>query len=163
MIKIVSGDIDSGKSTWMFRDFSKHPDADGFICRKTFTGKTHCGYDLVHLRSGRRVSFIRKIAFIEADWQEACKIGEKFSFHRQGFSFADDIYNQAVSSCASSFYLDEIGHLELQNLGFADLLRKLLQTRMNLVIAVRETLLEQVIKHFSINTYQVIKPDKAAD
>lgn len=138
--------------------FAEMTGADGFVCIKTFTGKTHTGYNLLHLPTGQQASFIRKLDYLEPDWQEACQIGENYSFNRQGFEFAQKIVDQAIANKASHFFLDEIGPLELQDKGFAEIFTLLLRARIDLTIAIRSSLLDKVREKFSLENCHIIKP-----
>ena len=158
MIKIVCSEINTGKSTWMRKDFERHPKADGFVCIKAFLNDVHIGYNLVHLCSGRTRIFIRKLGYLERNWQEVYQIGENYSFCKQGFEFADEIALQALDRKATPFYLDEIGPLELQGKGFAKLFQNLLDHRPDIVVAVRKPLLTKVVEAFSISSFELVTP-----
>lgn len=158
MITIVTGAINSGKSSWMLRDASKYEDVDGFICVKTFVGDTHTGYDLCRPAQKESVAFIRKPAFLPSDWAEAERFEDIYSFSAQGFSFAASIASSVLKNPAETrFYLDEIGFLELADRGFAPQLNALLEANVCLVVAVRDFLLEQVIEKFSIGQHRLVR------
>lgn len=157
MIYLVRGEINAGKTSWMAKDFCRHSNADGFICRKVFKEEKHIGYDLEHLVSGKRCQFIRKPGYIPQNWHEIAFLAEKFSFCAEGFEFANDIAKSALANSCRRFYLDEIGPLELMRQGFYELLGLLLQNQPpELVIAVRSYLVKPVIELFGISEYEEI-------
>ncbi len=158
MVTIISSAINTGKSTYMRRLFSQMPEADGFICIKTFTDDVHTGYNLLHLPTEAQICFIRKLDFLEPDWQEACVIGENYSFNQAGFDFAEKIVEAAISRQASHFFLDEIGPLELQGKGFARIFRRLLKAKIDLTVAVRIHLLDKVRSEFKLDDCKISRP-----
>ncbi|MCX5774856.1 MAG: hypothetical protein NTV44_00535, partial [Firmicutes bacterium] len=53
-------------------------------------------------------------------------------------------------------YLDEIGRLELSGKGYDRILRKLLASSLDIVLAVREDLVPAIIEHYQIKSYSII-------
>jgi nucleoside-triphosphatase THEP1 len=157
MIKIVTAEINSGKTTWMRETFRKCENADGFVCVKTFRNDFHIGYNLVHLRTGITKPFIRKPEHLEAEWQESFRIRNSYSFHAQGFEFAWQIADQALKNQRTPFFLDEIGPLELNKNGFYDLFKRMLHEKTDMIIAVRKHLLGKVIEAFCIEDFEIIE------
>lgn len=159
MIYIVSGSINTGKTSWLLKEFNKYRSADGFACRKVRVNGEHIGYELVHLKTGEVCQFIRKIDYIPRDWNEAFRLGIHYSFNREGLAFAKKIANDALSSNADCFFLDEVGHLELKGQGFADILKSMLMAGIDMVIVVREALVEKIVDTFGIGEYKIIIPE----
>lgn len=160
MIQIITGPINTGKTTWLQADFGKYANADGFACRKVRLNGEHIGYELVHLKTGEICQFIRKIEHIPIGWNEDFRLGANYSFNKEGSKFAAKIVDEALKKNISRFYIDEIGHLELKNQGFAEILKKILVSKIDsLVIVVRESLVDKVCAHFEIKDYKLIKPD----
>lgn len=158
MVTIVSSAINTGKSTFMRKLFADMTGADGFVCIKTIHNDIHTGYNLLHLPSARQISFIRKLPFIEPGWREIYQIGENYSFSETGFEFAQQIVDEAISKKVSHFFLDEVGPLELQDKGFAEIFRRLLKEKIDLTIAVRSHLLDKVCEKFNLTDYKILTP-----
>ncbi len=159
MVTIVTGPINTGKTTWLMRDFSSKKNADGFGCRKVKINNEHIGYELVHLSTGESCQFIRKIDHIPEGWHEAFRLGMHYTFNKEGFSFADKICDEALAKGVKCFYLDEVAHLELKGQGFANILRRILAADIDLILVVREALVEKICQTFGIKDYKLIKPD----
>lgn len=158
MITILTGTINSGKSTWMLEDSPLHNNSDGFISIKSFNEKIHTGYDLYRPLTQEQVPFIRKLSYLPPGWLEAEKIKDAYSFSKEGFDFAAKIVDYALSQVAKPrFYLDEVGFLELSGRGFAPHLKALLKAEVDLVIAIRDFLLEKALKEFAIEKYELVK------
>lgn len=158
MIYILTGPINTGKTSWLIDDFKKRSNADGFACRKVRVNGEHIGYELVHLKTGETCQFIRKIAHIPEDWNEAFRLGVHYSFNKEGAAFAQKITDEALNSKIDFFYLDEVAHLELKGQGFADILKRILAARIDMLLVVREALVEKITKTFGIKEYEVITP-----
>ena len=159
MIKIVTGPINTGKTTWITRDYKSRSNADGFACRKIRENDEHIGYELVHLATGETCQFIRKINHIPDGWNEAFRLGMHYTFNKEGFAFANKICDEALANGVSCFYLDEVAHLELKGQGFADILKRVLIAKVDLILVVREALIEKICDAFNIKDYEIVKPD----
>lgn len=159
MVTIVTGPINTGKTTWLINDFKSKENVDGFACRKVKINNEHIGYELVHLATGETCQFIRKINHIPDGWNEAFRLGMHYTFNQEGFAFANNICNEALARGVKCFYLDEVAHLELKGQGFADILRRILSANVDLVLVVREALIEKICETFGIKDYKVVKPE----
>ena len=159
MIKIITGPINTGKTYWLNKDYKSNKNADGFACRKVKVNDEHIGYELVHLATGETCQFIRKINHIPEGWNEAFRLGMHYTFNKEGFNFAEKICDKALKNKVSCFYLDEVAHLELKDQGFADILKRILAAKIDLVLVVREALVEKICEKFGIKEYETIKPN----
>lgn len=157
MIKIISADINAGKTTWLRENFARENKGDGFLSIKTFVEDVHSGYDLLHLRTGNRQPFIRKVTHLEKNWQEAFCLASFFSFHKKGFPFAEEIAREALRERVAPFYFDEVGPLELKGKGFAPLFKQLIDAKVDLIVAIRFFLVDEVKKTFEINDAEIVK------
>ncbi len=126
------------------------PNAGGFCCPKQWEDGRHTGYDIQDIATGETAPFAVRTAEKPATWHEADTIGE-WSFCEKGFRFAETVIREAWERNRHPIFLDEIGPLELQDRGFAPLLRKLLVGPTPLYIVVRDTLVDDVIRHFELN------------
>ncbi|MDD2999091.1 MAG: hypothetical protein EOM80_10710 [Erysipelotrichia bacterium] len=156
MIYLLTGPINSGKTSWILRDFQHHPKADGFACKKTWLDGQHIGYDLLHLPTGTTCPFIRTPDHIPPDWKEATRLSERFSFSSAGLVFAHQIAQNAILKRAEKFYLDEVGPLELRGDGFCNILRALIEAQIDLVVVIRESLIDQITAAFEIKEYTIL-------
>ena len=159
MVKIITGPINTGKSTWLLEDFKSRKNADGFACLKVRINDEHIGYEIKHLATGETIQFIRKINYIPEEWNEAFRLGMHYSFNKEGFEFAKRITDEALAKGVECFYIDEVAHLELKDQGFADILRKVLKSKIDLVLVVREALVEKICEKYGITDYESIKPN----
>jgi nucleoside-triphosphatase THEP1 len=81
----------------------------------------------------------------------------KYLFSAQGFAKASHILQQIACNSTTEIIVDEIGPLELNNNGFAFVLKDLLkQNNLNLLLVVREGLVQSVIDYFSLKNVTII-------
>ncbi len=156
MIYIVTGGINSGKTTKLLSLYREIKTGDGFILPKLYIGDSYAGQQIVRLSTGEGRPFSLKKDFIPAFWNEQYRY-DNYSFCREGFDFAFASICHIVDAGLSPIFIDEIGPLELEEKGFYCLLSKLLEHNDTLYISVRELLIAQVISKFSINNYTMLR------
>lgn len=155
MIVIITGKIDSGKTSKLRSVYNDSKAGDGFIIKKVYEHKNHIGQDIVRLSTGDYKSFSLKKSLVPQCWDEVYSYGP-YSFSIQGFLFANSIITDAIRKNYGPLYIDEIGPLELQGKGFSDILILALSSKKNLYITVRDTCLQAVIRKFDIHQFEVI-------
>lgn len=158
MIYLLTGPVNCGKTSWILDDYQKYPEADGFACKKVSAGSELAGYDLLHLKTGLTCPLIRTLNHLPPGWDETARLNDRFSFSSSGFLFARHVTQNAILNNVGRFYLDEAGHLELQGNGFHHLLEALLGADIDLVVVVRDTLLERFVAAYKISDYELIRP-----
>jgi nucleoside-triphosphatase THEP1 len=150
---LVSGAINSGKTTKIKSLIASYKLANlsiaGFYSEKVFVAKALVGYDLVLLSSNEKIPFLRINSLGTTD-----SIGPYF-INKKAFAFTD---NELLDAKSSIVIMDEIGRLELSNNGFSTLLTHLLATfNGELILAVRDEFLDEVISHWQIQKPTIIK------
>jgi len=152
MVTLVTGPVQSGKSTTLQKLADTYPMAGGFCCPKQIQNGEHIGYLIRSIATAESVPF----AVLQTDkpvgWREVDTIGP-WSFSETGFAFATSIIRDCWDRNRHPIFVDEIGPLELLDRGFATLFRKLLAGPTDLFAVVRHNLVDQVIEHFHIQQY----------
>ncbi len=158
MIFIITGPIHSGKTTGLSALVSSLAERGwrpaGVLSRAVFDDGQRIGYDLVNVATGETMPLIRLVGYEPWQPEERIRFGDYFfslpSF-REGNSILRNITEPDV------VVIDEIGHLELREQGFAQGLRHALnQLSCPIVLVVRESLLSDVISHFEIRDYRTV-------
>lgn len=145
MINIVTGNKNSGKTTYLKNLYDKTQKGNGFLCVKYHQENEFNGYNLLHLKSGEKMPFIRLKTKLPINWTEKYEIGF-FSFSNEGFQFAE---NSIANITEEPIFIDEIGPLEIiYKKGFYDLLKQNLDKE--LYITVRKSLYKELLKTFNI-------------
>ena len=143
MIFILTGPVDSGKTTFLKRVIAELKKQkikmDGFLSEAIVKDQEKIGYDLVDLGDGKSVPFIRKSG--RQDWQ---RIGPYF-FIPEGLSRAKQIILRSRE--AEILVVDEIGPLELSGQGLWDVLEQVIFQRFQKYLFVlRKGILQDFLK-----------------
>lgn len=155
MVKIVTGRINSCKSTRLEELFKQDHLGDGFIAKKIMNNNLVYGYNLIQLSNHKEIPFIRRDIFDEGNEDIIYKLGP-YHFFKSAFQFVDEKIDEFLKFGISPIYIDEISLLELENKGFHKVLVKLLQSEVDLCLVVREDLLEKVLEKYQIKDAQII-------
>ncbi len=149
MIYIFTGQIRSGKTSKLEEWAGKRRDAGGI---------------LMPVRSGKRYFF----NISSGDQYPAESEKKETGVIRIGpYRFSEKGFNQANNEVLDSFgkfnilIIDEVGRIELNNRGFAPSLNVIINEEnklkeIDLILVVREGLVEQVINNFGINNFKII-------
>ena len=145
-IVIVCGEINIGKTTALQQWLSTnhHFKITGFLTPKTLRERMFLKID--------SNTYLKMLA--EENELETLNIG-KYKFSLSSFN---DIANYTLKSLTSKpdfVVMDEIGPLELKGLGFHELLKSLLSSDSNLILVIRNTLLEEIIQHYHLYKYEL--------
>lgn len=156
MIYLITGDINTGKTTRMLELFKEHPRGDGFVCPKVFENDRLVRYDIRHLQTGQAKPFAYPIDSVPENWDEHIRYG-KYTFSAQAFSFAETIADQSLKNFISPFFLDEIGPLELDlHEGFYSILKKILSQDMDFYISIRKSRINDLANYFDLGKTHII-------
>ncbi|QMS84407.1 nucleoside-triphosphatase [Candidatus Xianfuyuplasma coldseepsis] len=156
MIHIVTGTINSGKSSRLLHLYHQHQQGDGFISVKRMHYQTVHGYDLLRLRDLSTRPFVMHEKFYhDTDREIACQIGPYLFFKDVLQDIEQEIIN-SIKQGASPIFLDEIGLLELQHKCFAKLLQFIVKHDIEAYITVRKDLIDDVVSTFSITSYDIV-------
>ena len=155
MIYILSGNIRTGKTTALLNWTKTRKDCDGILCPDDVFGKRY----FLEIKSKNEVELE-----VETESENTIKIGT-FRFLKSAFQKAND-YLIASAEKKNHHYLiiDELGKLELKNEGLHFSAKKLIPKYMydekqHLVLVVRASLHDGIIKHYNISQYSVIKKE----
>ncbi len=147
MIYIVSGPVNSGKSTRMaaFYQNCHGSRADGLISCKLYQGSTFMGYELQRLSNGEKKTLALLAGHYRGQFKDSFNFGP-FVFSRQAFEFGEKALEEMLADdCLRYIFLDEIGPIELEGRGFWRALQSLINSDKNLFIGVRDECLLPVL------------------
>jgi nucleoside-triphosphatase THEP1 len=154
MINIITGKVNSGKTSKLIDIFNMLGEGDGFSNRKIYVDDCYIGQEIVVMSSGEsRVWSYRGIP--PEKWQQAFCY-EKYSFSKDGLEFAENIITNLLSSAIEPIYIDEIGPLELQEKGFHKLFKRCVLSRKEIYVVIRESCIKAVIEKYNIEGYKII-------
>jgi nucleoside-triphosphatase THEP1 len=156
MIKIITGEKNSGKSTKFLRLYREtNPSAVGLFSEKLVdSAGSIIGYDLILLPTEERFPFILLKESINPDDADDYYLQGRFAFLKEAFSIAEKYILEFPAN--SPVWIDEIGNLELKGLGYDALLQSLMKSNSDLTFTVRDHLLEKIVSKYGIREYELL-------
>ncbi|OZV70724.1 nucleoside-triphosphatase [Winogradskyella aurantia] len=153
MIYLLTGPIRSGKTNTLQKWIQYRSDVDGLLCPDDNQGKRY----FFEIKTAKRF----KLEIDRDNNHDTIVIGP-FTFLNSAFNRANTyLLKAAKDTNVNYFVIDEIGKLELKNMGLHESAEHIIAahkkgSNTHLVLVVRDTLLEQVIAHYNITNYQTI-------
>ena len=156
MINIITGKVNSGKSSKLIEIYKTLGKGDGFFNRKIFRNGCCIGQEIVQISSSESRTWSLKDT-VQDYLNQDCS-NETYSFSEEGLKFAEKITNLLLMSETDIIYIDEIGPLELQEKGFHNLFRRCIESKKELYVVIREECLKAVLGKYNITDYKIIYP-----
>lgn len=151
MVNMVIGKKNIGKTTRLKELFNEQADAWGFSSEKVHDCGRVTAYELIDLRTGEKCINARLASLpVPEDFGAVMHHGP-FLFADKSFDWARKILDKAIEAGAKAFFIDELGKLELQGKGHAELIRKAMESDMELFIAIRETNVSEATATFGFS------------
>ncbi len=150
-IKIVTGPIQSGKTTKLFKFINENKNTEGILAPIVNDKRR-----LYHI-STKTIKDLE----VDSESEKTISVG-KYHFLIESFDWANQILLKGFQSSVDSLIIDEIGKLELKGEGLHDSVNKIIsnvdETNKNLIIVIRDYLLEDVLQFYSIgaDNYEIL-------
>ncbi len=173
MLWLLTGPVNSGKSRYvkalielLRADFSLK--IGGIINYGLFRAGSKIGYQCEDLLTGRRHKFAIKpkdnsLSYISSLLKNGdVKIGN-WVILKDGLQFAIRALEQAFLQKAELIVVDEFGILELDGEGFRPIVDRLINTRLNSLIVVRQELLKKVSEIYKSHNPEIVYVDELND
>ncbi|PKK95209.1 MAG: hypothetical protein CVV60_02400 [Tenericutes bacterium HGW-Tenericutes-5] len=155
MVKIVTGRINSFKSTRLQNYYKEKQLGDGFIARKIMKDSLVYGYNLQRLSTGEEIPFVIRDIYLDENSKIIYQLGP-YLFYESAFIYLDKIIDEFIKNKISPVYLDEIGVLELNGQGFDQVINRLIEAGIDLCLVVRNDLLDQVCERYGFKEVEII-------
>ena len=94
---ILSGGVDSGKTSWCFSFVKRNRDYDGVLLKKVYQAGGRIGYDAYRISTGSRVPFSRLKGSEPRHWRPTESVGP-FTVSEQGKHTANRWLVEALAS-----------------------------------------------------------------
>jgi iron complex transport system ATP-binding protein len=147
-VTLVSGPVDSGKTSLLYRRLLDRPDAAGILSIPVFRHGKKRGYYAYDVQSGEAMLLASELPL-----HPSFKF-RRFFFSEYGFDFARE--RILASFDTPVLIIDEIGPLELEGGGFAPILAECVRGYTgNLVLVVRENLVDEVVSAFGLGDFEI--------
>ena len=156
MIHIVTGKMNSGKSTKLGSIYNELQKGDGFISvKRMHYDKVH-GYEIMRLSSRAFHPLVIREEFSHESIDIACQIGP-YLFLLDTLKVVEQEINEMIENSISPIFLDEIGQLELYDQCFSKIFKKMVESGLEIYITVREDLVKQIIEKYNIKQVDIIE------
>ena len=150
MVRIISGETNSGKSTKFFKLFEEEINAIGLFSKKTYDSQNNIiGYNLITLPNKEEYPFIMLKEMTDPTESELYLYQGRFAFIKSTFIIGEKYIIENLNN--HSVWIDEIGSLELKGMGYDKLLKTLISNNANLTITTKSNLAERVIDRYNLS------------
>jgi nucleoside-triphosphatase THEP1 len=155
MIHIVTGSVNSGKTSKLAAMYQFENKGDGFVAVKEMESGVVTAYNAMRLRTMEERLFLAREGFVPEGFDSCCRIGP-YRMSKQGLEWVEREVRGLIDQKVSPIYLDEIGDLELEGKGFDSIFRLCLDSGLELYVAVRKDFVEPVLKKYGIQEYDLM-------
>jgi nucleoside-triphosphatase THEP1 len=156
MIKIITGNIHDFKTTKAYQLYKSTHLGDGFISLKTMENGRVKYYEALHLSSEEKRILCYHNEHHLQELSRFQSIGP-YRFDLDTLFWVESSIEKMIQKRIEPIYLDEIGMLEIQGLGFHSILTKMIQSKLDLILVIRKDLVEKVIEKYDIKTVMTIE------
>ena len=150
---LVTGDVGAGKTRACSRAIDEIESGEyeigGVLSPRVVESGSTVGYDVVDLKSRERKTFLRSKPSGER------RIG-RFYLKSEGMEFASAAISRGADE-ADLVFLDEVGRLEVEGLGLAESVERVLESRSQGVYLVRKTFLTRFRESFGVGQYDEVR------
>lgn len=145
MLTIITGPLNSGKSTTLLSLLHAEQSPGGLIQRKLTRESDGfvTGYDLVRLRDRLAIPFARWTEDLPHDWDGGPSLG-RYSFSLSAITKAIACIQDDIREGRHPIVVDEIGRLELQAEGFFPVIEMLAQS--DAILVIRDIFLDPLLR-----------------
>lgn len=152
MIYILTGEIRTGKTVALQEWASKRNDVDGLLC----PDDAHEKRFFLEVKS--KTEFPLEVE--TKDHSPTISVGP-FLFLKASFKRANRFLKTLALPQTRFIILDELGKLELKNTGLHAAAEALIPNFLNhkekhLILVIRDTLLDEIVKHYKISNYHLL-------
>lgn len=158
MIHIITGKMNSGKTTKILAVYQMIQQGTGIVSKKKMIGESVYGFFGHVLSTGDDFPyFIHKSQLKQGKNHDrfVCQIGPYYVYE-SAQAFVEAFYQAEIAKHTSPLFFDEVGKLELQGKGFASSIQKALQEDIELYMTVREDLIDSILAYFQIKDVEIM-------
>jgi nucleoside-triphosphatase THEP1 len=155
MVHIVTGKINSGKSTTIMSLYNSNQVGDGFLSVKRMSRDKVHGYEIMKLSTKQTKLMVVHEEFQSKDIKISCTIGP-YLFIEDTLLYVENEIQEMIKNNISPIYLDEIGQLELYDQCFDNIFQQIINSNTEVYITVREELIDKVIKKYNLQEIDII-------
>lgn len=155
MIKIITGKMNSAKTSRMQAYYDEYPQGDGFVSLKIMRGDKVYGYSALKLSSKEEFPLVVRDEFLQEPFPICCQIGP-YLFNQNTVSFIYREFDAMIKKRIEPLFLDEVGLLEIEGKGFDLLVKRLVDSGLDVVFSIREDLVTPFLNKYHIQAFTII-------
>ncbi len=157
MVNIITGKINSGKTTKIIELYHELNKGNGIVSKKYMIGKDVYGFNAVQLSDNLEYPFMIHKKQIKSELLSSFiyNIGPYYVFD-EAISKIEYFFNNLIKNKVQPIYFDEVGMLELEERGFYKLIKLAISSDLDIYMTAREDLVDRIIKKFEVKKYQII-------
>ena len=152
---IYIGKINEGKTTALKKHYENNQVGDGFISVKKMINDRVHSYISIRLSTNDEKVILMHEQFFNKDFSIAGKIGP-YIINLLTLQSIEKSIMKMISEHVEPIILDEIGVLELKGYGYDYIFRKIINSKSQFIISVREDLVDEVISKYQLKDVKVI-------
>jgi nucleoside-triphosphatase THEP1 len=156
MINIITGKINSYKTTKIKKIFDDQKKGDGFISIKTMKDNNVLYYEFERLQTKRKQIGIIHTLHYPNHFTHYEQLGP-YVFDLDYLQEIKQVIDELIAQKIEPIFLDEIGLLEVNKLYFYPILKKIVESELDAYITVRDSLVEPMIDLLGIQNYTIIE------
>ena len=155
MITIVTGKINEGKSTLLKQLYHDHKKGDGFVSVKRMDGPKVHSFTATRLSTLEQKVLLLHEYYYSESFVSAGKMGPYF-INLFTLSWIEKSIEQMIEDKVEPIFLDEVGMFEIRGYGYDRILRKMIDSHLDIIFTTRTEFLEQVKAHYNLKDVKVI-------
>ncbi len=157
MVNIVTGKIDSGKTTYLLTKYNKELIGGGFISKKYFSDNQISHFTSYNLTTKQESMYcMHSDVHDKRNYHIRDEIGPYFLIE-ETISNIEQVITKLVLNKVSPIYIDEVGKLEINKKGLYLLLSNVINSNIEFYITCREDLVQEIIEVFQIKHFNIIE------
>lgn len=146
---LITGRVGQGKTTQIIRIIDalkgRNVSVSGIYSLRIMEGGVTSGYDLVDIETSLRTPFLRI-----TEGKEPGEIGN-YKILQEGLEAGLEALSKSAKNKSRIVVIDEVGRLELNNRGWSESMTELVDVAPVLLISVRDTFVDEVIKKWNLD------------
>ena len=158
MLNIVTGKINSSKTSKIIEIYNSLEVGDGFVSVKNMNDNIVHSYDILRLATNEKKRLVIRDIYRDSSFVKCCQIGP-YLFSKGTVEYIENTFRKLIKDQISPLFLDEVGLLELADLCFHDIFSEMLKSKLDIYITVRKDLLTRILEKYNIKEYNVIEID----
>ncbi len=156
MVHIVTGKINSGKTTFLQEQYRKNHDGDGVLSLKIMQNRDIVGYDVYYLGLGKKKRLMMHERHYFGEFAKVGKIGP-YVYDDDRFKRTVLYLQRLIDNNVSPIYLDEVGMLEINGGGFDGIIKQLVESTNEVFLSARSDLVPLIISRYQLTNYDVME------